>query len=138
MSAYTGFSLRIASSASQPLRGTICGIPAAATVRNGTFDTGLRTVSARARVTRPTARTSSPSPRPTQTGAPRRHARDSRASARARVGRVAVVLLHGAPAGPAVPCPDPQLEPAWALPVDADELERPAGRRRERPLAVQR
>ena len=38
--------LRIASSASQPPRVTICGIPAAATVRNGTFDTGLRTVSA--------------------------------------------------------------------------------------------
>ena len=80
VSAYCGCARRIVSSAFHPLRGTICGSPAAETVLNGIFETGLRTVSARARVTRPIARTSTPAPRPTHTGAPSRHPRVARAS----------------------------------------------------------
>jgi hypothetical protein len=81
VSAYVGLARRIDSSANQPARGTIRGSPGEAVTRSGTFDTGLRTVSARARVTRPVARTSSPTARPTQTGALVRHPFVRRASA---------------------------------------------------------
>ncbi len=59
------------------------GDPAAETVLSGTFETGLRTVSACARVTRPWVRTSTRSAFPTHTGAPSlqpRVVRDSRLS----------------------------------------------------------
>jgi hypothetical protein len=69
VSAYDGLLRRIDSSASQPIRGTSRGTPGDAVALSGTFDTGLRTVSARARVTRPLVRTWTATACPTQIGA---------------------------------------------------------------------
>ena len=68
VSAYAGLPLTIASSASHALRATSFGAVADAVVRSPTFETGLRTVSARTRVTRPTVRTSRATACPTHTG----------------------------------------------------------------------
>ena len=56
-----------------------------------------------------------------------------------RVGRVLDVRAHRPPRRPSARRPDPQLEPARALPVDADELERARrGHGRKRAVAVER
>ena len=115
-------------------------MPAADVRRSGTLETGLRTVSARARVTRPIARTSRPTARPTHTGALSRQPFVARASLLDGSGASPSSSRTGLPARPAAAGgAGAELEPPRPLPVDPDELEGPCrARGAQRPLAVER
>ena len=139
-SAYRGLARTIDSLACQALRGTTCGAPAAAVRRSGTSETGLRTVSVRARVTRPLVRTWTATARPTQTGAPFRHAGRVPALEAAGSGPScsSARAVHQADQRPAVDRVR-TLHAARSLPVHADELERArVARRAQRALLSQR
>ena len=100
-SAYRGFARTIDSLACQALRATTCGAPTEAVRRSGTRETGLRTVSVRARATLPLVRTWTATALPTQTGALLRQAPRTSALEAAGVRALVLVLPRRPPRRPA-------------------------------------